>query len=489
MIKIPAFKLFLKYASRVNKNTFWIILLNIIIALSQFVILSLITHKLGKEILGIWSLVIAATSIGQVSGFGFSNGLVRYLPEFFIKKEFEKAETMVATVNIANFFFSLPLMFLLYFPIMLYANHLLKGAQLNIFHSVIIWNLIALFINNLFMVYSFIFDALQKYYIRCFIQIAGWLLFLVVSIVLMPAYQLNAVAIGNVIQSLFQLIIGIIILRQMKVFKSKRLAKFDKETFKLIFSVGAKYQSIAILGIFFDPIAKFFITKGIGLSGTANYELANRIVSQGRNLLVNSNQVIIPKVVAHQTTNTLDNFFGNVIERNTLISVLLGLGIILLSPIAIIIFLGHFDEMLLLTIIIVNIGWVCNMITSIHYFTCMGIDKLNKLVMLHLLYSLIVMGCFFILLKTGINPITAILVPTISLFIGSVYNSMILSELKTSFTWIRSNAFIYFILVSLTVLLIPVSSCTSFIFILTGFFLLFLFLFRTRLKNLILNMP
>jgi len=474
--------------STINKNTWGIILLNLVIALTQFIILTLINQKLGKEILGVWSLVVAATSIGQISSFGLSNGLVRYLPEFFIKKEFKKAETMVSTVTVSNFLFSLPLIILLYFPIMMYANHLLKGIPLNIFSSVIIWSMVGLFVNTLFSVYSFLFDALQKYYIRCIIQIAGWLLFLALSIALMPTLKLKGVAIAYVSQAVFQFITARIVIERMKIFNNRgKLFKFDRHTFKLIFSFGTKYQSISVLVIFFDPLVKFFITKGIGLTGTANYELANKIVMQGRNLLVSANQVIIPKVVSHRTNHTLNEYFGKIAKRNLFLSVLMGLTILVLSPIAIILFSGHFDRILLLSIVIVNVGWVCNTITSVHYYTCIGIDKLNKLVALHLLYSLIAIACFFILLKIGISPLSAIAIPSLSLLIGSVYNSMVLSEIKSSFTWLQSNAFIYFILVSLITFFIPVNSFFNSIILLLVFFLLFLFLFRTSLKNLIIN--
>ncbi len=478
-----------KILQRISKNTFWIILLNIVIAFSQLIILSFINKKLGKEILGVWSLVMAATTIGQISAFGFSNGLVRYLPEYFIKKEFEKAEKMVATINVANFLFSLPFIFLLYFPMMLYANHLLKGEQLIMFHSAIIWNLVALFINNLFSAYSFIFDALQKYYIRSIIQIAGWILFVIISFCLMPTMQLTGVAIANVFQAVLQLVVAIVIIRQMKVFKRKRLLGFDKQVFKLIFSVGTKYQSISVLVIFFDPVIKFFITKTIGLSGTANYELANKIVSQGRNLLVNSNQVIIPKVVAHTTSNTLDPYFEKIIDRNLYLSIIIGLATLILSPVAILFFSGHFDRVLFQSIIIINIGVVSNMITSIHYFTCMGIDKLNNLVILHFLYPLIAIICSFILLKIGVHSLTAIAIPSFSILVGSIYNSIVLSEIRGACKWIWSNAFIYFIAVSLIVLFIPTYSFIYSIGLFFTFTIVFVFLFRAKLMSLLKNTP
>ena len=70
-----------------------------VIALSQFIVYALINKNLGKEFLGVWSLVVAATSIGQISSFGFSNSLVRYLPEMLLNNEKEDITKMLGTVN------------------------------------------------------------------------------------------------------------------------------------------------------------------------------------------------------------------------------------------------------------------------------------------------------------------------------------------------------------------------------------------------------
>jgi len=467
----------------------WVILLNLVTAASQFIIIAIINQKLGKEVLGIWSLVVAATAVGQISGFGLSNGLIRYLPEFFINKEFDKAEDMVSTVNVSNLFFSLPLIVVLYFPVMIYADHLLKGIQLDIFNDVIIWMLISLFINNLFSVYSFLFDAMQKYSIRCIIQIAGWILFVILSIILLPSYGLKAIGIANVIQSIFQFIVARIIVFRMKIFKRSFLFRFDKASFKQSFSFGAKFQFISVLVIFFDPLVKFFITKGIGLTGTANYELANKIAIQGRHIIVGAKQVIVPQVVKHRADDTLDPYFTTVLKKNLLISLLTGGAILIFSPLAIIVFVGHFDKTLLLCVVIVNIGWVSNIMTSIHYYTCMAIDKLSNLIVLHFMYSAISVIGFFILFKTGINTYTAIAVPSIALFIGSIYNSAVLSNIKTSFSWISSKEFIYFMLVSLAMLLIPFSTLWTAVLISLFFVVGFLVLFGGSLKKQLMTKP
>ncbi|MEO8861491.1 MAG: hypothetical protein ABI358_08715, partial [Ginsengibacter sp.] len=144
--------------SKINRNTAWLIALSVVIALSQFIVYALINKNLGKELLGVWSLVVAATSIGQISSFGFSNSLVRYLPEMIFKDQREDVRKMLGTINFSNFFLTLPILLLLYVPAVQYAAHLLNPQQLIIFKSVIPLSMASLFINNLFSVYTYFLD-------------------------------------------------------------------------------------------------------------------------------------------------------------------------------------------------------------------------------------------------------------------------------------------------------------------------------------------
>src|SRR6187551_3435208 len=102
--------------SKLTKNTVWILVLNIVIAISQFVVYSFINKRLGTDALGVWSLVVAATSIGQISSFGFSNSLVRYLPELISQNDRKRIQLYLGTINRSIFFITLPILLLLYIP-------------------------------------------------------------------------------------------------------------------------------------------------------------------------------------------------------------------------------------------------------------------------------------------------------------------------------------------------------------------------------------
>lgn len=434
---------------KINKNTIWLIFLSIVIALSQFTVYAFINKNLGRDILGVWSLIVAATSIGQISNLGFSNSLVRYLPEMILKKKEEDIKNMIGTINLTNFIISLPLLLLLYFPAVIYASNLLSPALLPVFKSVIPVTMAALFINNLFSVYSYLLDAMQKYYLRCLVQIAGWIIFMVLSLLLMPAFGLYGVAVALLIQYVVQFTAILLVVYFKKLLHKIAPFHFDKKSFKMIYAFGIKSQSISILVIFFDPLVKYFITKNIGLSATANYEIGNKIVMQARNLLVNANQVIIPNIVLHKEAGTENRYFENVLIKNIFLSISAGMILLLFAPLAVYFFSEKNNNALMLCVIILNIGWVTNMITSVHYYCCIGVDKIGKLVLYHLLLSVCVIVFYSILNYYSGTSLLYYAVPAVALFLGSIYNSYLLSgKIKNVFIWLRSRHFLYFLVVS-----------------------------------------
>lgn len=437
----------------INKNTVWLIILNMVIALSQFIVYALINKNLGKEFLGVWSLVVAATSIGQISSFGFSSSLVRYLPEMLLNNEKEDISKMLGTVNFSNFILSLPILFLLYFPAIQYAAHLLNQPQLVIFKSVIPLSMAALFINNLFSVYSYLLDAMQKYYLRSVVQIEGWVFFLFLSILLMPRYGLLGVAVAFFAQSVLQFVIILFIIYKRNLLPKVYPLRFDKKSFHKVSSFGVKSQLINVLVIFFDPLVKFFITKYIGLASTGIYEISNKIVMQARNLLVSTNQVIVPKIILHKNAGAENRYFNEISKKNNLFSISAGVLILLFAPLAVYFFSSQYDTTLMQCIIILNLGWVCNMITSVHYYCCIGLDKIGRLVIYHLILSVTVI--VFYLGLSYYSPIKFLYfsVPSIALFLGSIYNSYALSKkINKAFSWLKSGLLFYFGLVSFLLL-------------------------------------
>ena len=440
---------FKELSERVEKNIFWIIILNISSGASQFIVYSLINKELGKVSLGVWSLLIIANSLGQISNFNFSTSLTRLVPKLILDKNKSEISDLIKTANLANIIFTIPVLIVLYFFSLSYASALLETSQLLLYKTTLIWIIASSFLSTIFSVYSAVFDGFQKFYIRSIIQILGWAVFLILSIVLIPAYNLKGVGLAFFFQNLFVLFLAIVITIRSKFVEFDFTISFNKKWFKEITSFGFKFQATSILSLITEPIIKYFITKKLGLSVTANYEFANKLITQIRAFLVNANQVIVPNIVLHESKGTLADYFFQIQKRNTDLAVYIGLLTLFVSPIAILVFNNSFDAKLMQLVIVLNAGWVCNMITSIHYYTCIGLNKVGKLFFVHAFYALSILLLFIIFNQLPYINIFFIFIPAMSLFIASVYNSSVLKNLKGSYYWITSTKFIMFLILSI----------------------------------------
>ncbi len=85
----------------------------------------------------------------------------------------------------------------------------------------------------------------------------------------------------------------------------------------------------------FEPVTKAFLSKFGGLAMVGYYEMASRLVSQLRGLIVSANQVIIPVVAEakERNDNSVKPLYIKTFSIILFINILLTSGIIIVAPI------------------------------------------------------------------------------------------------------------------------------------------------------------
>lgn len=158
-----------------------------------------------------------------------------------------------------------------------------------------------------------------------------------------------------------------------------------------------------------------------------------------RNMLVSSNQVVTPKVAAHQVTGTVKPYLSAYFERNLLFSVGVTIAVLVVAPLIGYYFIGHFDPVLQAAIVIVSAGWLLNMIVAPLYYAAIGMGKLSIIIMVHFIQSLTIVAALAIPLNL-LNPYLPYIVPSASLgiaafFILAMFNNVLaLPDKKTGYT-------------------------------------------------------
>jgi O-antigen/teichoic acid export membrane protein len=278
----------------VSRNAKWAIIQTIVSAGVLFVLYRFLLKELGPEKLGLWSLILASTSIARIGELGFSNATLRFVGKYVGAGNpgaaAEILETSLLTI-------ALPLGVLLAIIIPLLGSvlawivppHHMADALV-----IVPWAMLALWLGIVGGLVQSAIDGSGRMDQRNMVLIATNGIYLALAIYLTPVLGLKGVAVAQVLQAAASLLIMWWLakrhLRELPLmpFRWKRV-RF-KET--LGFAVNMQISGIA--GMLIDPITKAFISRFAGLEFLAYYEMANQVVNRARGVLMAGFQAMLP---------------------------------------------------------------------------------------------------------------------------------------------------------------------------------------------------
>jgi O-antigen/teichoic acid export membrane protein len=223
-------------------------------------------------------------------------------------------------------------------------------------------------------------------------------------VLLTPKFGLKGLIFAQIFQAIIVLVASIYYLS--KSIKSIFTLQWNwsKSLFKEIINYGIKMQALSFMQMSFEPITKALLSKYGGLAMVGYYEMASRLVTQLRSLIVSANQVIIPVVAeAKETKETyVKELYIKTFSIVLLFDIVLITGIIITAPIVSFLWIGKIVPFFLFAVVLNSIVAFVNICSNPAYFSYLGEGKLNWLI-----YSYIAI--------TLLNPI-------LSYFLGIEFN-------------------------------------------------------------------
>ena len=124
---------------------------------------------LGIELLGVWSLIIASTSLALIANFGISTSIVKFIATYHTRNDFESLKKLIFTASVF-----IIVTYSIISVIILIAGtyilpHFIEANYLPIALEILPFSLISLVINALGGVISSCLDGIQKNYIKSYI--------------------------------------------------------------------------------------------------------------------------------------------------------------------------------------------------------------------------------------------------------------------------------------------------------------------------------
>jgi O-antigen/teichoic acid export membrane protein len=361
-----------KMQLNLQRNAIWALVEAISSSIVLFFLYKLVVSFLGVEALGIWSLVLATTSLMRLADAGAASGLGRFVAKSAELQDRSISRGYIDTAVLTNLVLYILLALAFFWPAqygLSFAIH--KQSALEVARGLLPYALASFVLGNLANAASSALAGLQRSDLRSIVTIGGLVVQIVSSFILIPDRGLTGLAIAQLLQNGFGLVSSLILAHFVLYRRYGIIFPFHwrKHAFKDLVGFGIQLQFSGIISFLYDPLAKFLMSSFAGLEATGLFEMANRLVFQVRSLLISPVHILVP---AFALLNERDPEEANILYRRSF-AMTAGIGIPLIagvaatSPLVSFVLLAKVDFLFVVFVSLLSCGWLVNLLAAPAY--------------------------------------------------------------------------------------------------------------------------
>lgn len=366
-----------------NKQIFW----NAVTTIGQvigsaaalFVLYRFLIRAIGVERLGIWSLVLATTSVVTLANQGFATSVVKYVAKYVAQKRTSRVSALIQT-TLLSLGPALALLCIALYPVAMWILKLvLPQARLAEARAILPYAFLSLWIN---IVGSILLAGLAGHELithRNYVVLGGSAVYLLLSYALVPGYGLLGLAYAQTLQTSASLLATWILLRR----KIPRLPviphEWDGALFREMARYGAHFQFITVTQAMREPVSKALLTKFGGLAATGLYDMASRWVFTFRELIVQANLVLVPTIstLRERDPGAIPAVYRESYRLVFFLAVPAFAFLLVVSPVVSHIWLGRYEPQFVTFVVLLAGGWLVNILSNPAYVVDLGTGALR----------------------------------------------------------------------------------------------------------------
>jgi len=300
--------------SRIAKNSIFNIVRTFLTVPVTLLLTPYIITHLGKQEFGIWALVGVVSSYAQLSDFGITESLIKFMAEYEARKDTRRLNQLVNTSFVVYLVMSV-LCGSLFISILPYVTDRILSIppQLQAKANYVFTIAIILFFANMVMgVFGSLIIGFQRMGYSSLIGLVSTIITACGTFVFISrGYGLAGLIYNNALVTLFVII--------SNVFAAKRLFPqlsldpynyFSREILKKIFSFSWKVQVSNLTQLMVYQLDRVLLSHYVGLESVSYYEVANRIATQARGFITSIFSPMTPAASALQANEHTDKIAG-----------------------------------------------------------------------------------------------------------------------------------------------------------------------------------
>jgi len=343
-----------------------------------FLLYRFLLETIGVKKLGLWSLIMASTSVGQVANFGLTGSVVKFVAKYVALGEKDNVSDVVQTaiVSLAGFMGVISILSYPFLKVLL--QYIVEKEMIELALLILPYALASFWLKILVSAFQSVLDGYQRIDIRSAILTVGVILNLLLCVMLVPRYDLMGVAYAKIFQ-LFLTLVALWIILRLRMFLPLIRWKWSKECFLEMFKFGLKFQAISITGMVYGPLTRALLSKFGDLSIVGYYEMASRLIQQFRALLVSANRALFPTIadLNERDPQKITSVYLASYKLLFYLALPMYSLLVILLPIISQYWIGHYEEVFVFMGTLLSIALGVNTLAAPAFIVNLGTGRLN----------------------------------------------------------------------------------------------------------------
>ena len=435
-----------------------------------FFLYRFLVRTIGVERLGIWSLVLATTSIVTLANQGFSTGVVKFVAKYAARGDSSRVSLLLQTAFL-SIAVAVGAASLLLYPVGSWAlRFVLPASRFSEALAILPFGLVSLWLNLCASVLQAGLSGHELVTHRNSLVFGASVAYLVLAFLLVPSRGLFGLAEAQLFTASLSLAAAWIFLHRLVPQLPLFPHRFNKPLFREMFSYSLQFQFITAGQAAREPLTKALLAKFGGLFMAGLYDMAMRWVITFRELIVQANQVLVPTIAGLQERDptTIPRVYRDSYRVVFYFSIPLFAFLVVLAPVVSRIWLGRCDSVFVVMIALLAAGWLVNILCNPAYVVDLAVGDLSS-VGVGCLSTLTLNAVLGFLAGKFLGGLAIVVAAAISLAVG--YLIVLISyhrkhRLSFSYLWPANSFLLLFAAVLGSALFLPYfhSSWTSSLF-------------------------
>ena len=348
-------------------------------AATLFFLYRFLLRTIGIEQLGIWSLILATTSVVTLANQGFSTSIVKFVAQYATRGNPEDVSVLLQTALISIGPALAVISLGLYPGAQWILGFVLPRSSVAEAYAILPFAFVSLWIN---IVGGILQAGLAGHELITFcnyVELGGSVLYLFLAILLVPRHGLLGLAYAQTVQSGACLITTWFLLR-------RRIPQFpfvphrwSRELFREVAGYGLQFQLITASQAMREPVTKALLAKFGGLALTGFYDLASRWVVNFREMIVQANQVLIPTVSRLHAGDpkAIPSLYRDSYRLIFFLAIPTFASLVVMSPLVSHVWIGHYEPVFVRFVALLAAGWLVNILSNPAYVVDLGTGSLR----------------------------------------------------------------------------------------------------------------